>query len=258
MTDKAFVIMQIGEKGSQERIRADEIADYVIGPVLKEFNLGVHRADRDPTPGQITPQILKSLIGAPIVIADLTGRNPNVYYELAIAHSFAKPTVILCDKPSSLAFDTKDERVIPLGDSPRLGVVEAEEAKKLLREALEVILAPSYKPSSIVSETAASRSLDQLAPEDPQVSELTAIREGVEEIRANLRPRVVIPPNVVSETRNMRALIDSLVEQGYVSTREVRELIDEETSDSFDSWVHRLMEASRSREDRGMSDEPPF
>jgi len=91
MSDQAFVVMQIGEKGTPERKRADEIYNFVIVPALKQFGILPYRADLDPSPGAITQKMLSELVEASLVIADLTGRNPNVFYELGIAHSFGKP-----------------------------------------------------------------------------------------------------------------------------------------------------------------------
>ena len=117
MPDTAFVVTQIGDKVSIERTRADEITDYIITPVLNEFGITLIRADRDPpTPGQITPQMLRTLLEAKVVIADLTGRNPNVYYELGVAHSFSKPVITMVDQARNVAFDSKDERLIELGE----------------------------------------------------------------------------------------------------------------------------------------------
>jgi hypothetical protein len=50
------------------------------------------------------------------VVADLTGGNPNVYYEPCFSHSFGLPVVILIDQADNLPFDIKNERVIALGD----------------------------------------------------------------------------------------------------------------------------------------------
>lgn len=84
------------------------------------------RADRDPTRDQVTPQMLRTLLDARVVIADLTDRNPNVYYELAVAQSFSKPVITMVDKVENVAFDSKDERLIPLGEYQGfLGVAQA-------------------------------------------------------------------------------------------------------------------------------------
>lgn len=188
--DYAFVIMQVGEKESPTRRRADEIYDYVIRPVLEQFNLAPYRSDLDPTPGQINPQLLSKLLEAQIVIADLTGRNPNVFYELGIVHSFAKPVVALADSAKLLPFDAHDERVIELGEhGESLSVSQAEDAKIGLRQSLEVVLSSTYEPFSPLADVAARRSLDELAPKNPIAAELTAIREGIAEVKNALQVR---------------------------------------------------------------------
>ena len=111
------MITPLGVDGSPERKRADRIYKYIITPPLEENGLEPYRSDLDPTPGQITAQMIRVLVESPVVIADLTGSNPNVYYELGIAHSFDRPCVVLCDRAESLAFDTKNERIIALGDA---------------------------------------------------------------------------------------------------------------------------------------------
>jgi DivIVA domain-containing protein len=136
------------------------------------------------TPGRVNPQLIKQLLGARVVIADLTGSNPNVFYELGIVHSFARPVIALADSAKSLPFDAHDERVIELGEHQEsLSVTQAEEGKSALRRALKVVLSPQYIPASPVAEVAARRSLDQLAPDDPIAAELTAIREAVQAIK---------------------------------------------------------------------------
>lgn len=181
MTDQsAFVICQVGLEDSETRKRADEIFSYIIKPVTDEFGLRAMRSDRDPTPGHVTAQIVRALTSATVVVADLTGRNPNVYYELGVAHSFGIPVVILVDAAESLSFDTSQERVIEIGQGERLGVAEAEKAKRKLREAMAVVLTDGYEPASLVSEAAGTRSLDALAPDNPIAQELAYVRDRLE------------------------------------------------------------------------------
>lgn len=65
---KAFFISQVGDRSSPERKRADEVFDHIVIPVANEFNLDVLRADRDPTPGQITSQMVRALLESKVGI----------------------------------------------------------------------------------------------------------------------------------------------------------------------------------------------
>src|ERR1022692_165389 len=238
--NRAFVIMQIGRKESPERRRADQVFKFIITPVLEEHEIEPYRADLDPTPGQITPQIIKILIESPFVIADLTGRNPNVYYELGVAHSFDRPCILLCDNVESLAFDTKDERTIPLGDpTDTLSAEQADGAKALLAKALERAMSPNYRPSTVVSDAAASRTLDQLAPENP---ELRAIRDGIDELRTLISRRQLIGPNMGTraDISALTSMIELLTTENRLDISQLDSLKNKQTSSEFDNWVDRL------------------
>lgn len=185
MEDSAFLIMQVGKEKSDARRRADEVQEFIISPVVTspEFNLTLIRADQVVAPGAISPKMLGDLLSARVVIADLTGRNPNVYYELGIAHSFEK-AVISLGQPSGLPFDVQDERVIPLpGSEEKLGAREAETAKKLLTESLRIVLDENYRPTSPLTSIASRRALDDLAPSNPIAAELASVREKIEDVQ---------------------------------------------------------------------------
>ena len=50
--------------------------------------------------GLITKEIIEQIISADLVIADLPGSNPNVFYELGICHTIGKKVITLCDQES--------------------------------------------------------------------------------------------------------------------------------------------------------------
>jgi len=78
-----FVIGPIGDAGSPVRAAADDLFNYIIAPTVGQFDYGAPiRADMLGEPGRITSQIVRLLHDAEVVIADLTGNNANVYYEL--------------------------------------------------------------------------------------------------------------------------------------------------------------------------------
>lgn len=88
-----FVICPIGEEGSEIRKGSDEAFDYIIKPSFSGMEYEVVRADKLANSGMITQAIIDKLLTAEIAIADLTGNNPNVFYELAIRHCYGKPTI---------------------------------------------------------------------------------------------------------------------------------------------------------------------
>lgn len=149
---RAFVVTRLGEEGSPERERADSVLDFVIAPAAGAVGLEIDRADLDARPGPITPRIVSGLLAARAIVCDLTGRNPNVYYELGLAHALNLPVVLLIDSHADLPFDIKDEAVIPIGDDGVLGAKQADTAARRLTRALETVLAPDYEPRSTVDE----------------------------------------------------------------------------------------------------------
>ena len=239
-----FLISQIGPHDSDIRKRADVVCDRLIKPIVGEFNLTIVRSDRDPTPGVVTSQILRSILEASVVIAYLTGKNANVFYEVAFAQSFGKPIVMLVDDPDTLPFDTRNERTIRLGghEGP-IGFEDGVAAQDRLREALQIVLAPDYVPASLITEVAGVRSLAALAPENPIATELASVKDTVEEIRALVR-RSGRSDNNQGDIRAFTAFTNDLIETHRVFASDLESLASAETASSgLKRWAQRLAEA---------------
>ena len=115
---KAFVIGPIGDKdadASSEARRAYEEAiqvfEEVIAPACAAFGFEAIRADMIARTGEIPDQIFRHLRDSPVVIADLTGANPNVMYELGLRHTTGKVTIQLGER-ERLPFDVAAIRTI--------------------------------------------------------------------------------------------------------------------------------------------------
>jgi hypothetical protein len=107
-----FVICPIGEDGTLVRRRSDKILRHILSPVLEAAGYTVERADNIDEPGLITRQIIQRILEAPLVIADLTGHNANVFYELALRHVLRKPVIHLIERGQPIPFDINMQRVI--------------------------------------------------------------------------------------------------------------------------------------------------
>lgn len=115
---KVFVIGPIGDRddpqGSPRRIifeEAVQILEEVIEPACAALGLDVLRADKITRTGEIPEQIFRQIRDAYVVIADLTGANPNVMYELGLRHSTGKLTIQIGER-ERLPFDISAIRTI--------------------------------------------------------------------------------------------------------------------------------------------------
>ena len=119
MPRRCFVISPIGAPDSEVREHADDVFGLIIKPAMDEVGMEVYRADHDQQIGRITDQMFDSILTDDLCIAILSFQNPNVYYELAVAQSAARPVIILNQKGHPLPFDIKDLRVIEYTLGPR-------------------------------------------------------------------------------------------------------------------------------------------
>lgn len=112
------------------------VFQQIIKPSAIEFGLEVLRADNIYSPGIITNQIRAAIHQSKICIADITGRNLNVMYEVGIAHTLDKPTILLSQNIEKIPFDLRVFRVIYYSlDARRI-----EDAKVHLKTAIHEIL----------------------------------------------------------------------------------------------------------------------
>lgn len=133
---KCFVITPIGDITTDVFSKAMGLIDSVLRPVLAEFGFKVNSSNHISQPGSINNQIIKNILEDDLVIANLTGLNPNVMYELAIRHAARLPVVSMAEYGTVLPFDIKDQRTIMFNDT----LAGSEIAKVQLRSMLQVAI----------------------------------------------------------------------------------------------------------------------
>lgn len=104
--DSCFVMMPFGEPlGSYYQ------SIYV--PAIKKAGMHPVRADDDLFgTGKIIDQVWRGITESKVLVAELTTRNPNVFYELGLAHALQKPVVLVSSNEGDVPFDLQHIRVI--------------------------------------------------------------------------------------------------------------------------------------------------
>lgn len=87
--------------------------DKIYKPAIERAGLQPVRADADIFgTGKIIDQVWTGINAAKVLVAELTNRNPNVFYELGIAHALEKPVVLVSSNEDDVPFDLQHIRVI--------------------------------------------------------------------------------------------------------------------------------------------------
>ena len=102
---KAFVLMPFGYP-------FDSYYEHVFKPALTAAGCTVTRADDLFAPRPIMMDIQEAIMKADLVLCELTGRNPNVFYELGLTHAVGKPAILVCSREEDIPFDLQHIRAI--------------------------------------------------------------------------------------------------------------------------------------------------
>jgi len=124
-----FVLMPFDEK-------FNPIYENIIKKVVEEFGLKCKRSDEIFGAKPIIEDIWEYIQKAQILIADLTGRNPNVFYELGVAHAIGKKVILITQNMKDVPFDLRHYRCIIYEDSISGADKLREGLKKTLKQEL--------------------------------------------------------------------------------------------------------------------------
>lgn len=141
---KCFVVSPIGDAGTDIRKNADQLYQHIIKPVCEKCGFAAQRVDEFNTYNSITQEILDALNDYDLVIADLTGHNPNVFFEIGYRTKSQKPIIHLKRKDETIPFDVSSIRTFEY-DLTDLDMVTA--TKDRLEQVIRNFKYDEYKES---------------------------------------------------------------------------------------------------------------
>ncbi len=86
--------------------------DQLLIPLEKELNLRLVRADRQLAAHGVVDQVFRDIASSDLVVGDLTGNNPNVYYEIGLAHALGVETLLLLRANETIPFNVRHLQII--------------------------------------------------------------------------------------------------------------------------------------------------
>lgn len=142
---KCFVIMPFGNPSvdPEQARKLELIYSQWIKPAVESIKCGTdetiscHRADKTLRPEEIVNHIIENLITSDFVIADLSGRNPNVFYELGVRHAVNNNTILIADGLDDVPFDLRGLRTIVYRYEPEYMLRLRDSLKQAIHELLE-------------------------------------------------------------------------------------------------------------------------
>ena len=148
----------------------DRYSKEIFYPAVEDAGLKPLRADDIFGPSPIVSDVWRSVKRAKIVLADLTGRNPNVLYELGLAHAIQRPVVMVTQNMGDVPFDLRALRVIVYEQqAPNWGTALQREITKSLRE---VVASPERFVPATFLEQSPRRTSGTVEPQEKRILQL--------------------------------------------------------------------------------------
>ena len=126
----AFVIMPFSSTDRCTEGEWTEIYEDVFKPAIEASGYTCERAL--PTTGNLIASIIESLKSSWIVLADLTDKNPNVFYELGVRHSLSKRTIIVCQNMDDIPSDLKSYWFLKYGKTKKERKIFKSDIKRVI------------------------------------------------------------------------------------------------------------------------------
>lgn len=211
-----FVIMPIADSESYDLGHWRRVYEHIVRPACVLAGFKPVRADDVNQTNHIVLDVLRQLLNAEMAICDLSGRNPNVFYELGIRQAFNKPVCLIKDIVTPRVFDIQGLRDIEYDHGLRVDTIQPTvvDLADSLRNTFSSYLASDGQVNSLVQllglNAAALPQPSELSAEGSLVlsslAELSSRMAGLEQVtRASIGERPPTFADLIGHTETRRS-----------------------------------------------------
>lgn len=222
--------------------------DAVFKPAIEDVGLRPIRGDSIFRAGDIVGQVVEMLVESAVVLGEISMLNANVYYELGIAHTIGKPTVLVTQAIDVVPFDLRALRIIVYnkddphwGETLRVGLAKAL-TETITKPSLSVPIAVTAALKGMTerkeSDTTRDRDLAEVSARIDSLQRAVQVSLQVDTLPSQRSPRAQAARETI-EQLIQNGLTDSEISDRMVSNGVTR-LWTEET-------LHELREGMRRR-----------
>jgi hypothetical protein len=116
----------------------DTIYGSRVKPAVTALGCSIIRADEIFGTGVVIDDVWNGIVASSLVIAELTGKNPNVMYEVGMAHTIGRPVLMLSQYAEDIPFDLRHRRAIIYDNTPSGLATLATKLSKTVRAVLKI------------------------------------------------------------------------------------------------------------------------
>lgn len=235
---RCFVIMPISDMEEYDTGHFNRVYNHIIKPACIKSGFTPIRADDVVSSNYIVIDILSKIIESDIVICDLSGRNPNVLYELGIRQAFSLPTVLIKDIKTNKIFDIQGLRYVEYNHALRIDSVEKEidDISKAIQETEKahgkdvnsLIQLLGVKPASLPSKVELSSETSVVLSAIKDLSNRITSLEIGQRKNINILPKRVVDKKLIQISDDLFEINNEQVRLGdtlYIDTKEIGQLI---------------------------------
>jgi hypothetical protein len=185
-----FVVSPIGKEGTEKYSAFKEVLEYVIKPAFDEsgYQYSVIRADDINRTGSFIKDILENIYSSHIVVADLTGQNPNVFYELGVRHSLRPRTILIAQNLDDIPSDLREYRTIIYDTSAKGAAAFKKRVKTFLNEIAKEPERPDNPVIDRLGNIVENKIAQIEAERDELKREITKLLSGKKETSTKVQP----------------------------------------------------------------------